>query len=36
MLTPFETYMHFSMEMIWSTFAPTQDSPIDLMLKGDN
>ena len=36
MLTPFKTYMHFSIEMLWSAFMPTQDSPIDLMQKGDN
>ena len=36
MLTPFETYMHFSIEMLWSTFTPTPHSPIDLVLKGDN
>ena len=36
MLTPFKTYMHFSIELLWSTFTPMQDSPIDLMLKGDN
>ena len=36
MLIPFETSRHFSIEMLWSTFAPAQDSPIDLMQKGDN
>ena len=36
MLTPFETYMLFSIELLWSTCAPTQDSPIDLIQKGDN
>ena len=36
MLTPFETYMCFSIEMLWSTFASTQDFPIESMIKGDN
>ena len=36
MLAPFETHMYFSMEMLWSTFVPIQDSPIDPMQKGDN
>ena len=34
MLTPFETHMYFSIEMLWSTFAPTPNSPIDSMQKG--
>ena len=36
MLTPFETHIYFSIEMLWSTFTPMQDSSIDPMLKGDN
>ena len=33
---PFGDLYAFSIELLWSTFIPTQDSPIDLMLKGDN
>ena len=36
MLTPFETYIYFPIEMLWSTFASPQDSLIDSMIKGDN
>ena len=36
MLTPFETYMCFSIEMLWSTLTSTSDCPIDAMIKGDN
>ena len=32
---PFETHMHFSIEMLWTTFAPTQDSSIDPMQSED-
>ena len=31
-----ETHAYFSLEMLWSTLAPAQDSSIDPMLKGDN
>ena len=34
---PFLRLIHIlSIEILWSTFAPTQDSPIDLIQKGDN
>ena len=34
--TPFKTQMYFSLEIIWTIFAPKQDSPIDPVLTGDN
>ena len=34
MATPFETHMYFKIEMLWTTFMPTKDSPIDPMQKG--
>ena len=36
MSTPFETHTYFSIEMLWTTFALTLDSPIDPMQKGDD
>ena len=36
MSNPFETHTYFSIEMLWSTFTPTQDSAIDPVIKGDN
>ena len=34
-LTPFQTHTGFSIEMLWTIFTPTQNSPIDLMLTED-
>ena len=36
LLKSFEMHIYFSIEMLWTTFALTKDSPIDPMQKGDN
>ena len=33
---PFQDPYAFSIEMLWTTFTLTKDSPIDPMQKGDN